>query len=380
MEDKKGFTLVELLAVIVVLAIIMVIATMSANKTIIKTKTKAYDQSMDTVVKSAKQILQTGNLDNDTLKSGLDYSTDEYNVDVKKSNDSYLITLTATKTGKFNNMDFDLIDKNKNYFYEDNTVCTLLNDDGTLKKPDKCTSSSDSSGSDSGISKTCTSFTKKDIYSVGDVISFCNESTGKSEDFYVINDNGDTVFALAKNVLIVKSNSNNVSGSEKNYGLQEGEDEISKYKDVTNSYYITAPVIRLFDTGHGTYIGGGTYIGSWENSISSYPADVSIEDTLLLEPLQNYEKYFKNTLNKKSVSIRLINSSELKAIGCNLETKECITKGKEKFHDYHIWWTAVAHSDFGTFSVCNGKLMRDWGYSSANSIRPVIEINKSELK
>ena len=372
MRNKYGFTLVELLAVIVVLAIIMVIATMSVNKTIIKTRTKAYDQSMDTVVKSAKQILQTGNLDNDTLKSSLDYSTDEYNVDVKKSNDSYLITLTATKTGKFNNMDFDLIDKNKNYFYEDNTVCTLLNDDGTLKKPDKCISSSDS-----GISKTCTSFTKKDTYSVGNVISFCNKSTGKSEDFYVIKDNGDTVLALAKYGLLVEGNSCGtiLSPSDKNYGLQAGKEEIKNYE---GAYCSTAPVIKLFDIDHGVYIGGGTYMGSWINSTPSYPADVSIEDTLLLEPLQNYEKYFKNTLDK-SVSVRLINSSELKAIGCNLETKECVTEGKEWFHDYNSWWTAVAHSNFGTFSVSKGKLEPSWGGSDLNSIRPVIEVKKSDL-
>ena len=36
MKNKKGFTLVELLAVIVVLAIIMIIATISVNKQIKK--------------------------------------------------------------------------------------------------------------------------------------------------------------------------------------------------------------------------------------------------------------------------------------------------------------------------------------------------------
>ena len=41
MKNKKGFTLVELLAVIVVLAIIIVIATISVNKQIKKSRKNA---------------------------------------------------------------------------------------------------------------------------------------------------------------------------------------------------------------------------------------------------------------------------------------------------------------------------------------------------
>lgn len=43
MKNKKGFTLVELLAVIVVLAIIIVIATISVNKQIKKSRKNAND-------------------------------------------------------------------------------------------------------------------------------------------------------------------------------------------------------------------------------------------------------------------------------------------------------------------------------------------------
>ena len=49
----------------------------------------------------------------------------------------------------------------------------------------------------------CTSFNKKDTYNVGDVIALCNADTGKSEDFYVMKDNGDTITALAKYNLLV---------------------------------------------------------------------------------------------------------------------------------------------------------------------------------
>ena len=39
----------------------------------------------------------------------------------------------------------------------------------------------------------CTTFDKKDTYNVGDVIALCNTTTNKSEDFYVISDNGNII-------------------------------------------------------------------------------------------------------------------------------------------------------------------------------------------
>ena len=54
-----------------------------------------------------------------------------------------------------------------------------------------------------GSQQACTSFDKKDTYNVGDVIALCNTVTNKSEDFYVISDNGTTVTALAKYNLLI---------------------------------------------------------------------------------------------------------------------------------------------------------------------------------
>ena len=77
----------------------------------------------------------------------------------------------------------------------------------------------------------CTSFDKKDTYNVGDVIALCNADTGKSEDFYVMKDNGDTITALAKYNLLVGNTAvwnddfsdetvTPISMSEEGYGLQ----------------------------------------------------------------------------------------------------------------------------------------------------------------
>ena len=78
----------------------------------------------------------------------------------------------------------------------------------------------------------CTSFDKKDTYNVGDVIALCNTSTNKSEDFYVMKDNGTTVTALAKYNLLIgntfdtngypddSSKATPISSQEEGYGLQ----------------------------------------------------------------------------------------------------------------------------------------------------------------
>ena len=91
----------------------------------------------------------------------------------------------------------------------------------------------DEKATTSGSSKqACTSFDKKDTYNVGDVIVLCNTSTNKSEDFYVMKDNGTTVTALAKYNLLIGNNyetdgsptdsskATPISSQEEGYGLQ----------------------------------------------------------------------------------------------------------------------------------------------------------------
>ena len=54
MPSKKGFTLVELLAVIVILAVIMVIATTQINNIIKKSRGEAFYESVQSVRKSVQ--------------------------------------------------------------------------------------------------------------------------------------------------------------------------------------------------------------------------------------------------------------------------------------------------------------------------------------
>lgn len=88
-RNENGFTLIELLAVIVVLAIIMVIATMQINKTLLKSRTNAFIQSAEQVVKVAKNLQVSSELNTYNLRKAIDYSSSEYQIYVYEYNPAY---------------------------------------------------------------------------------------------------------------------------------------------------------------------------------------------------------------------------------------------------------------------------------------------------
>ena len=215
------------------------------------------------------------------------------------------------------------------------------------------------------ISNNCTSFEKKDTYNVGDVIAICNNDTGKSEDFYVIKDNGDTVTALAKYNLLVGNTSN--GGSDvtpidpltKGYGLQSS----------TAKGYLSNDANRI-----GTIAFSKTYY--WSDRGLSYPADVYDENSSLYEPVENYENYLKTTLGKTSVDARLITYNELVGLGCS--NSSCGTAPLWVYDT--TYWSASASSDINVWRVGpSGRFSRYYGDDNSTGVRPIITISKSDL-
>jgi prepilin-type N-terminal cleavage/methylation domain-containing protein len=106
--NKKGFTLVELLAVIVVLAIIMVIATQAIGNVIKKNTVSSFKSSIDMVAKQAKQAdtLASGNPTIDEIKQLVDYDDTQFGIGFKDANpNSDYICISTVSSGKFHNMD-----------------------------------------------------------------------------------------------------------------------------------------------------------------------------------------------------------------------------------------------------------------------------------
>lgn len=306
-NNKKGFTLVELLAVVVVLAIIMVIATMSVNGIIKKYRTEAFDKNMDIAVATIKRMLSYNEeLTIDNLRQNLDYSNSDYEYAITAYEGGNFVIIKSTNTGKFKNIDFDTINKNPNYTYikgdDINQIIAKIDNNGVVGKSDSI--DEDTVNYITGkYSETCTYSPKKSTYEIGDVISFCNYETGKSEDFYVINDDGNKVAALAKYYLFAGL-------TRAGYRIPESANGYCLQKD----YEVYSARFAEKDSNNMFY---GNYIAYWAKGIkllekygTNYPAYVYDENSSLYKYIEKYKDYFIDTLKKKNVNMRLITYGE----------------------------------------------------------------------
>ena len=147
-RNKKGFTLVELLAVIVVLGVILAIATTSVIKVIKTNRAKTFSKTMDVVVQSAKGILVGKEIDvcdsdsdncaeafKSKLIESLNISENDYEISVSYSatDKTYTITLSP-KSDKFKNMDLADAELGDGIIIIENKLTYSLKDTRIVKK------------------------------------------------------------------------------------------------------------------------------------------------------------------------------------------------------------------------------------------------------
>lgn len=404
MKNKKGFTLVELLAVIVVLAIIMVIATTSVNKTIIKTRTQAFEKNMDVAVKNAKRILTTeGKLTSELLKDSLDYDKNEYDYDVVESpNGGYLMRIISDESGKFKNVDFDTITHKGKYIYipkldgkdGKNAIGLKINENGIII--DSTEDDRKILKNNDDIEKGCKEVTKKNVndYVVGDEISFCNNDIiykinghsktirGKSEDFNVISVNENTIILLAQHNLITSVNQS-VDYEKRFYELQ------TVYNYVSKKY----PIYSVKFSDNLPEKVNNNWAGYWANPNSSlfykkplekygeeYPADVYDENSAVKSYVDNYVNKLSTLFDISNIKGRLIKKKELENLGCTNDS--CSNKVKWLYEKNSYYWTATAEGYDRLYYVGQfGNISKAYTNSTSDcGIRPVIEISKSELQ
>lgn len=427
-RSRKGFTLIELLAVIVVLAIIMVIATTTVNRTIKKARTDAFISNIDMASKNAKRILAIeGRLDTILLKESLDYQESEYDFEVEKVAGGYIIKLISNTSGKYKDVDFSTIPQNNRYICEEdagnvrgrNIIGLQINDDGDIK--DFGTMDDENKKiAESIIREGCTAFTKKEKYDIGDIISFCNEETKKSEDFYVLEDNGTTVTALARYNLKVGSKSKlsgdtpptiisePLSSSFVNYGLQDKNASAildTEFKHQNQNWNATK-----FDNEDKSKCNAeseelrGNCIGYWANDdgslkneykvsdVTNYPVDVYKGNALIKSYVESYVEKLKAISRKTNFSGRLITLSDLQKFGCDIrvsgEAGICDTAAVRQKNGQWIYnttyWTSTANNSKEMWTVLSNSgvtsyndLGIEFNFLSIYGIRPVITINRS---
>ncbi len=259
----------------------------------------------------------------------------------------------------------------------------------------------------------CTTFDKKDTYNVGDVIALCNNDTKVSEDFYVIRDNGSTVTALAKYNLLVGNKfiydesgekKTAISTSEEGYGLQSEKTKESLVIDDSGNFtsYTVMGGIAFSNYDTSNIINNCVaameycyyeYWGTADRGLnpkygSSYPADVFDSNSNLYAPLKNYENYIKNTLNKTSVSTKLLTYNQAISLGCVDDTNSCASAPSWVTTTWYYLSTASSYWSVYTINPADS-IQADQGTSfnsgagSNNNIliglRPVITISKSDL-
>ena len=260
------------------------------------------------------------------------------------------------------------------------------------------------SGSQEPSAQACTSFDKKDTYNVGDVIALCNTSTNKSEDFYVMKDNGTTVTALAKynlligNALRFNDESNItpevISSSDNEYGLQSSKTLIDFYwKDGKISFNgnIIYGLIQFYgdrdDTEYSYWEDQSSYKKPLAKYGSSYPAEVFDSNSLLYKPLKTYETYIKKSIGKNTVTLDILSLEQAKNLGIlsysNIDPDKLTLY--PTWYNNTFYWLSTADDNRWMYIVNSGVIETDnfyrWsnGSYTTNGIRPVITISKSEL-
>ena len=250
----------------------------------------------------------------------------------------------------------------------------------------------------------CTTFDKKDTYNVGDVIALCNTSTNKSEDFYVMKDNGTTVTALAKynlligNALRFNDESNItpevISSSDNEYGLQSSKTLIDFYwKDGKISFNgnIIYGLIQFYgdrdDTEYSYWEDQSSYKKPLAKYGSSYPAEVFDSNSLLYKPLKTYETYIKKSIGKNTVTLDILSLEQAKNLGIlsysNIDPDKLTLY--PTWYNNTFYWLSTADDNRWMYIVNSGVIETDnfyrWsnGSYTINGIRPVITISKSEL-
>ena len=241
-------------------------------------------------------------------------------------------------------------------------------------------------------SQACTSFDKKDTYNVGDVIALCNTSTNKSEDFYVMKDNGTTVTALAKYNLLIgntfdtngyptdSSKATPISSQEEGYGLQNS---LAKgYYGTFNGKYGEDEEV----TPDKIIIGTIPFSSSeyWENSDGSINSKYSSgnlfdNNSNLYTPLENYKTYLTNTLGKSSATLKIITVDDLLSLGCDRSTHIC-TNAPSWVYSTSYWTQTKGTYSTSLLPVGFWGVITDTSYNSNYmGLRPVITIKKSQL-
>lgn len=366
MKNKKGFTLVELLAVIVIMAILALIAIPITISIISNSRENAHKESIKTYGREIEKALVEAKIDkkNATKISELKDYIKTSGEKVKCDDDQIYINDGNNQLQA--NIDYDNIYLKSCYVIDDEEKPKSKKYDyigGKLKELE----SDDNNQEDSGSYKE---------YSISDE-PIQDKTNG--EDYYVIADKGDYVVALKAEPLTV--------------------DEVNTYGNnqvnlFSNSSLDVVPGQALNVNGYG----GMKYYSS-ETCGYPYVNGIIFDDSGCISDYDNSDvknvvyNWSKNKFQNDELKevdqyeARLLNNEDLYILypKCDINLNFCdFDESVQKFVklDNVVYWTMVKHSDYYVQSIGNGKvgcwLFSPFGYSGL--VRPVINLRKEFIK
>ena len=283
-----------------------------------------------------------------------------------------------------------------------------------VQTDEKVTSTGQSSSS------ACTSFEKKDTYSVGDVISVCNSTTGKSEDFYVISDLGsEHVLTMAKYPLLYGYNKylsvisdypyssesyKLISTDTENYGLQSSEltydattdpsdsviEYFSKYcmdsdgnfinagtKECTDVYFARAGVKFAEGKYFNDIANQNTFNDKGFNSSTYDLAGNIYEHTNVYTYSKEYQNYLVS-LGMTSALVTIPDLSQMKLLGCTGTGTGFCPSSVPSWVTSSAYWLNYCSSNT-CYYTSGGEESTSTIEDNYHPFRPVVSFKKSEL-
>ena len=394
MRNKKGFTLVELLAVIVVLVLIMIIVANKvgdamlearANALVIQVTSLSRELEKEGAIKNTIPIETVNNTVEDgnltylgCLKAGtkIDNSGKSFKNDI--------IVMQAQQGSKFANIKFTPnMEKYDVFFYKKgNSILigdsSVKNNKEWLRQPIVYIESTVPIECKEEIiigpkeeTTTTTTTTKVTTAAKPKTYRFGEEVYVGTEKFNVLKDSGKTVNLLAASILKKDGSMQTDSTNVADYGIT------FETKNPNSNFGYWAD-------------GAGNLLPQYG---TDYPVDIyntaptSNPNLLVNNKIVNVINNYVNALykikgieNNNSISGRLLNKNEKELIKVSQKLNYCtMTEISSWTGITQHWWTGIANSSNKIIYIYNGCTMEQTYWNESNGIRPVITIDKSLL-
>lgn len=370
---KKGFTLVELLAVIIILGVLSLLIVPKVINTLNDSEEKTNMASAEGLLKAAEYKYQDNEIKGISESIKVDY-TNNINID-KLDFNGKKPEKGEVKINKNGKVSMAVKIGNKCYLkaVQDKEITTTDYDATTCVMPKLITLVEDADENGQ--------ISSGDEYAIGD------------EHFYIISVNNNIATMLAKynlNVGNIMTECNEENDYECNktpiptttpgYGLQSEdvtgwseELEPTTYKGTIE--FSTEPYWRSDDSWHLKTNYGDTY-----------PTYVYDSNSSLYEYIENYVSYLKELGVPDTTTGRLINLNDLTALGCDYVHLTCSDITKTWLYSTAYWTGIVDIRYIFSFrptyeGISEEQIMDSWNYDldEMMGIRPVIEIDLSEF-